>query len=135
MSRSTRVERRWLPGGWPLLGERRGGSFQRDGIDDPGLVPVGPPGRHPIDVVRPLVDPADTRGHRPPAQAHPSNLDATFSPMIAARPTEGPDFPDSILNPVAKRCSMNDRSGCPAAVSCRSLSGSACDGRGTIGIA
>src|SRR5438874_9008821 len=119
MSRSTRVVRRWLPGGWSLLGERRGGFAQRDGIDHCGLVSLGPPGRYPSDVPRPLVDPVDARDHRPLAQAHASHVDPAFSLVMQAGPREGPDFPFSILNPIAKRCSMNDTSESPAVASGR----------------
>src|SRR3954453_15238033 len=112
MSRSTRVVRRWLPGRWPLLRERRGGVAQCDGLDDRGLVPVGPPGRPPVDVPRTLVDPVDARDHRPLAQARSSLLGPALRPVIQARPTEGPNLLLSTLKPRAKRCSMNDTSGC-----------------------
>ena len=94
-----------------------------NGIDHRGLVPVGHPGRDPIGVPRPLVDPVDAGDHRPLAQANPSLLVAAFGLMTETRPRDGPDFLHSIPNPVAKRCSMNDRSGCPAAFACHPLWG------------
>jgi hypothetical protein len=35
-------------------------------------------------------------------------MDPTLRFVIQTKPTEGPDLLDSIPNPVAKRCSMNE---------------------------
>ena len=51
------------------------------------------------------------------AQANPSLLVAAIDLMTETGPRDGPDLLHSIPNPVAKRCSMNDRSVSPAAAS------------------
>jgi hypothetical protein len=87
-------------------------------INDQRLVSVRRPGRHPVGTPRPLVDRVDAGDHRPLAQAHPSYLVTAFRAMTEAGSTVGPGLLPSIPNPVTKRCSMSDRSGCPAAFAC-----------------
>src|SRR5271165_1020567 len=116
MSRSTGFMHQWPSGGWPLLRERRGGLAQCDGLDHRGLVSIGPPGRYPIDVARSVVDPVDAGDPFPLAQASSTFLEPASSLNLATKAREGRKLVRSILKPVAKRCSMNDRSEFPADV-------------------
>src|ERR1700677_4365245 len=102
MSRSTRVVRRWLPGGWSLLGKRRGGTAQRDGLDDRGLVPIGRPGRAPIGVARPLVDPVDAGDHCSLAQARSTLMEPTLRLLIQAGPWKGRPFSTQSPTPLQR---------------------------------
>ena len=113
-----------LSGGWTLFGPGRGGAAERECLHDRRLVPIGPPGWHPGGAPRPLVDQADAGDHRRACASQP------VAPGPGDRSHDrdrahgsGPDLLRSIPNPLAKRCSMNDRSECPAAFACHPVWG------------
>jgi hypothetical protein len=64
------------------------------------------------------VDQADAGDHRSVAETDSSRMVAAVGGMIKVGPTEGPEFLHTIPNPVAKRCSMNDRLESPGRVAC-----------------
>ena len=105
----------WLSRGRALYGPGGGGAVERDGLDDRRLVPVRPPGWHSGGATRPLVDQADT-GDRSPSLRRPiaAPLVPAFRDLTDPGSDGGQARPPGIPNPLAKRCSMNDRSGCPA---------------------
>ncbi len=102
VSRSTLVVRRWRPGGWSLLGERRGGFAESEGLDDRGLVPVGRPWRPPIDSARTLVDPVDARDPCPLAQACSTLPDPAIRRLMQIGPRKSRPFSTQSPTPLRR---------------------------------
>ena len=94
-----------------MYGPGSGQAIECEHLDHRRLVPIGSPGWHSSGAPRPLVDPTDTAGDRRVAPAGAASLVADGSGIDRVTNRRGSESPASrIPNPLAKRCSMNDRS-------------------------